>query len=186
MKPWLLNVLACPIDKHHPLEAYFYTWETSDEELDKINSEAGKKNQYFAKQYEHLAKQISDGTISMDSLKIIQDQSDSRHTLELLADVWKFIKRLEYEEDKSPENLLSKYPEGMDVLYRYLNLIEVEEGLLRCSTCGRWYPIGNAVETIPELMPDDLRDQEADMAWLEKWSEKLPDEVKESGKPYHL
>ena len=44
----------------------------------------------------------------------------------------------------------------------------------------------NSVETIPELMPDDLRDQEKDLAWLEKWSEKLPDSVKTEGKPYHL
>lgn len=186
MKPWLLNVLACPIDKHHPLESYFYTWETSDEELDKINREAGKKSPYFQKQYEHLAKQIMDGTISVASLKEINDQTKSMHTSELLVDVIKFINRLEFEEDKSTENLLSRYPEGMDVLYRYLNLIEVEEGLLRCPECGRWYPIGSSVETIPELMPDDLRDQEKDLGWLEKWSEKLPDSVKTEGKPYHL
>ena len=51
MKPWLLNILACPIEKHHPLEAYFYKWETSEEELEKINSEAGKSDQSFLKQY---------------------------------------------------------------------------------------------------------------------------------------
>jgi len=119
-------------------------------------------------------------------LKEINDHTESMHTSELLVDVFKFLNRLEFEEDKSAENLLSRYPEGMDVLYRYLNLIEVEEGLLRCPECGRWYPIGNSVETIPELMPDDLRDQEKDLAWLEKWSEKLPDSVKAEGKPYHL
>lgn len=186
MKPWLLNVLACPIDKHHPLEAYFYTWETTDEELDKINREAGIPSQYFTKQYEHLVKQIADGTISVASIRAIEDHTESHHTLELLADAKKFIDRLEFEQDKSQENLLEKYPEGVDVLYRYLNLIEVEEGLLRCPECGRWYPIGNSVETIPELMPDDLRDEEKDMAWLQKWSEKLPEAVKAEGKPYHL
>jgi uncharacterized protein YbaR (Trm112 family) len=120
------------------------------------------------------------------SIRAIEDQTESRHTLELLADVKKFIERLEFESDKSAKNLIGKYPEGVDVLYRYLNLIEVEEGLLRCSKCGRWYPIGNSVETIPELMPDDLRDKEKDLAWLQKWSEKLPEVVKAEGKPYHL
>ena len=184
MKPWLLNVLACPIDKHHPLEAYFYKWETSPEELEKINSEAGKPNQYFTKQYKHLAKQISDGTISPPSLKAIIDQTESGSTLELQGDMAKFIDRLSFEEDKSEASLLAKYPEGMDVLYRYLNLLEVEEGLLRCPKCGRWYPIGNSVETIPELMPDDLRDAEKDTEWLRKWIEKIPDSVKNEGKPF--
>jgi uncharacterized protein YbaR (Trm112 family) len=184
LKPWLLNVLACPIDKHHPLEAYFYKWETSEEELEKINREAGKPNQYFSKQYKHLVKQISDGTISPPSIKAVIDQTESKHTVELQADVWKFLDRLEYEADNTEENLLGKYPEGIDVLYRYLNLIEVEEGLLRCPVCGRWYPIGSSVETIPELMPDDLRDQEKDTEWLRKWVEKIPESVKAEGKPF--
>jgi uncharacterized protein YbaR (Trm112 family) len=185
LKPWLLNVLACPIDKHHPLEAYFYKWETTDDELEKINRDAGKPNKHFSKQYGHLSKQITDGTISLTSLKDIKDETGNSDTLKLLADVSKFMARLEYEPELTVDTL-KKYPEGMDILYRYLNLIEVEEGLLRCPECGRWYPIGNSVETIPELMPDDLRDKERDLAWLEKWMEKLPYSVKELGQPYHL
>jgi uncharacterized protein YbaR (Trm112 family) len=184
LKPWLLNILACPIDKHHPLESYFYKWETSQEELEKINSEAGKPNQNFTKQYRHMAKQISDGTISPLSLKAIVDQAESGSALELQCDMLKFIDRLSFEEDKSEGSLLAKYPEGIDVLYRYLNLLEVEEGLLRCPKCGRWYPIGNSVETIPELMPDDLRDAEKDTEWLRKWIDKIPDSVKNEGKPF--
>ncbi len=177
-------MLACPIDKHHPLEAYFYKWETPEEELEKINKDAGKSNQFFSKQYKHLAKQISDGTISPPSIKVIVDQTGSMHALELQSDAWKFLDRLEFEEDKSEDGLLEKYPEGIDVLYRYLNLIEVEEGLLRCPVCSRWYPIGSSVETIPELMPDDLRDMEKDLKWLKKWTEKIPDSVKSGGKPF--
>jgi uncharacterized protein YbaR (Trm112 family) len=184
LKPWLLNVLACPIDKHHPLEAYFYKWDTTDTELDKINREAGTPNNYFSKQYRHLAKQISDGTISPASIKAITDKTESHHTMELLADSEKFLDRLEYEDNKSTENLLKKYPEGIDVLYRYLNLVEVDQGLLRCPLCSRWYPIGSAVETIPELMPDDLRDEETDLEWLRKWTDKVPDSVRNEGKPF--
>jgi uncharacterized protein YbaR (Trm112 family) len=184
LKPWLLNVLACPIDKHHPLEAYFYKWETTEKELEKINREASKPSQYFTKQYRHLAKQISDGAISPASIKAITDETGSNHTLELHADAKKFLDRLEFETDKSEDNLLAKYSEGIDVLYRYLNLVEVEEGLLRCSVCGRWYPIGSSVETIPELMPDDLRDEEKDIEWLKKWLDKIPESVRDEGKPF--
>ncbi|MFC1802794.1 Trm112 family protein [Thermoproteota archaeon] len=185
MKPWLLNILACPIDKHHPLEAYFYKWETTETEIEKINREAGKPNKFFTKQYTHLVKQIEDGTISFSSFKSIKDETGSAHTIQLQIDADKFISKLEFE-DKTEKNLLQRYPESIDVLYRYLNLIEVEEGLLRCPQCGRWYPIGNSVKTIPELMPDGLRDEEKDLAWLNKWIELVPEAVKTDGKPFKL
>ena len=75
LKPWLLNILACPIDKHHPLEAYFFKWETKEEELEKITQEAGKPNQFFKKQYNHLVKKIEDGTINPSSLYNINDHT---------------------------------------------------------------------------------------------------------------
>jgi uncharacterized protein YbaR (Trm112 family) len=186
LKPWLLNILACPIDKHHPLEAYFYSWETPGDELEKISDDAGKPNPVFKKQYRHLVKQIADGTISFEALNEIRDRTGSLHTAELYMEVRKIIDRLDTESDRSEENLLASYPKGLDVLYRYLNLVEVEEGLIRCPECDRWYPIGSAVETIPELMPDDLREEERDMEFLKKWESKLPDEVKVGGKPFNL
>ncbi|MBN2336095.1 hypothetical protein JXL21_11095 [Candidatus Bathyarchaeota archaeon] len=186
MKPWLLNILACPIDKHHPLDAYFFKWETTEEELEKINREAGKPTAHFTKQYRHLAKQIADNTVSPPALEKIMDETGSTHSQELYAEVKKFIRRLVFEKEHEEKKLLNEFPEGVDVLYRYLNLIEVEEGLLWCPKCGRWYPIGSAVETIPELMPDDLREKERDLEWLAKWKDKLPDEVLTEGKPFTL
>ena len=186
LKPWLLNILACPIDKHHPLEAYFYTWETSEEELEKISNDAGTPNTYYTKQYGQLAKQIVDGTISWDSIKEIRDQTDSQQSANLFLSLNKFLKELNGEEERSEEVLLTRYAEGLDVLNRFLNLIEVGEGLIRCSSCGRWDPIGSAAETIPELLPDDLREKERDIEFLKKWEAKLPEEVIVEGKPFSL
>jgi uncharacterized protein YbaR (Trm112 family) len=183
MKPWLLNVLACPIDKHHPLEAYFFTWETTNEELDKINRDAGKPERVFSKQYKHLVKQILDKTISPLSMAAIIDKSDNLITMQILSDVQKFCKILgSVELDK--KKLLKEYRVFLDILYKYSNLFEVEEGLLHCPECGRWYPIGSAVETIPELMPDDLREKERDLNWLKKWKTLVPKKILEDGKPY--
>jgi len=186
MKPWLLNILACPIDKHHPLEAYFYRWETTLEEMDKISRESGKTSPHFKKQYGHLAKQIEDGTISPPSLREIRDETEMTPALELLGETRKFLNRLAYVEKPEAATLLKEFPEGVDVLYRYLNLVEVAEGLLRCPECSRWYPIGSAVETIPELMPDELRERERDLEWLGKWKEKLPELVVSDGRPFTL
>ncbi|HID17651.1 TPA: Trm112 family protein [Candidatus Bathyarchaeota archaeon] len=60
---------------------------------------------------------------------------------------------------------------------------EVEEGLILCPSCGRWYPI---IEEIPHMLPDELRDKEEDLSFLEKWKEKIPRKVLEEGKPYSL
>lgn len=60
---------------------------------------------------------------------------------------------------------------------------EVEEGLLVCRECLRWYPIK---ETIPHMLPDELREEGEDRQFLEKWKADVPAEVLKSGKPFSL
>ncbi|MFP3951857.1 MAG: Trm112 family protein [Candidatus Bathyarchaeia archaeon] len=184
MKPWLLNILACPMDKHHPLDAHFFSWETSTAEMEKINRESGVKNRYFAERYRHLAKQIAEGTISPASITAITDHTEQGAAAELLKDAVRAGNRFEEIEKPDVEQLLTEFPEEIDVLYRYLNLLDVGEGLLICSKCSRWYPIGRAVKGIPELMPDDLREREEELQWIKKWREKVPEEVINEGKPF--
>jgi len=186
MKPWLLNILACPIDKHHPLDARLFSWETSEEEMRKIASEAGEPSPHFRKNYGHLAKQLLDGTISSPALRAIRDVTGSRDSTGLLAGAVEAVGRLEGASDRSEEELLRDFPADIDTLYRFLNLVEVDAGLLACPECDRWYPIGSAVESIPELLPDDLRERERDLAWLERWREQTPASVLERGKPFNL
>jgi uncharacterized protein YbaR (Trm112 family) len=60
---------------------------------------------------------------------------------------------------------------------------EIVEGLLVCSECGRWYPI---MDEIPQLLPDDLREQRDELSWLSKWKERTPPRVLKEGKPFNL
>jgi len=60
---------------------------------------------------------------------------------------------------------------------------EITEGLLVCTECYRWYPIS---DEIPQMLPDDLREATDDLAWLQKWKERVPEAVIRSGKPFHL
>ncbi|HRR53800.1 MAG TPA: Trm112 family protein [Candidatus Methanomethylicus sp.] len=60
---------------------------------------------------------------------------------------------------------------------------EIDEGVLLCSGCGRWYPI---IETIPHMLPDDLRDANEDRGFLERWRAVMPEVVLKSGKPFSL
>lgn len=186
MKPWLLNILACPIDKHHPLEARFFSWETTEEDIHKIFSEAGEPSPHFNENYRHLAKQILDRTISPEAIQVINDLTGSDNTKVLLEKAGEAIKRLENKTDLSEERLISDYINDIDSLYRFLNLLELDTGILVCPMCDRWYPIGSAVETIPELLPDDLRERDRDLKWLKKWRDKVPKSVLESGKPFNL
>jgi len=54
---------------------------------------------------------------------------------------------------------------------------------LICDKCGRWYPIE---DEIPEMLPDDLREREREIAFLREWAERIPKETLETGKPFNL
>jgi uncharacterized protein YbaR (Trm112 family) len=60
---------------------------------------------------------------------------------------------------------------------------DLKEALLTCKKCGRWYPV---MDSIPHMLPDDLRKEAEDKQFLVKHSEKVPEKVKKEGLPFHL
>ncbi len=71
-----------------------------------------------------------------------------------------------------------------------LELLEFElrdeiivSGVLLCSKCGRYYPI---TDEIPVMLPDNLRNRNEDLAFLERWKDRVPHEVVHGGKPWSL
>ena len=59
----------------------------------------------------------------------------------------------------------------------------VEEGVLFCTDCSRFYPI---IEEIPIMLPDELRDKDQDMNFLKSNKEKLPEKIIKQASPWHL
>ena len=59
----------------------------------------------------------------------------------------------------------------------------VIEGVLYCSKCSRFYPI---MEEIPIMLPDDLRERQQEIEFLQKWKTRLPEKVIKQGNPWHL
>jgi uncharacterized protein len=59
----------------------------------------------------------------------------------------------------------------------------IKEGILFCSQCSRFYPI---IEEIPVMLPDELRDKEKDIQFLQKWQERIPGKIIKNGLPWHL
>jgi SAM-dependent methyltransferase/uncharacterized protein YbaR (Trm112 family) len=49
--------------------------------------------------------------------------------------------------------------------------VDVDEGVLLCPACGRWYPI---LQRLPEILPDHLRDFDADAARLREVAAAMP------------
>jgi len=66
-------------------------------------------------------------------------------------------------------------------LYVFEEQIEIDEGLLVCTSCNRWYPI---IEAIPHMLPDELRDGKDDLPFLKKWKAKFPKTTLTKGKPF--
>lgn len=125
-------------------------------------------------------------TISPDTRKALNDAPPSRGSgatgklkhslLDILAcpiDKYYPLRLIVFEEkDESVEK------DGRKVTWR-----EIVHGVLICDKCGRWYPIE---DEIPEMLPDDLREKERDIAFLKEWVERIPKETLETGKPFNL
>ncbi|ABL78216.1 protein of unknown function DUF343 [Thermofilum pendens Hrk 5] len=60
--------------------------------------------------------------------------------------------------------------------------VEVATGVLYCPECGRWWPIK---DEIPVILPDDMRNKEEDLKFLESVKDKVPEKVLK-GKPFGL
>ncbi|MCS7126118.1 MAG: Trm112 family protein [Aigarchaeota archaeon] len=60
---------------------------------------------------------------------------------------------------------------------------EIRDGLIFCGNCNRWYPIE---EEIPRMLPDELRNKNDDISFLNKWRMKIPERILYEGKPSSL
>ena len=71
-----------------------------------------------------------------------------------------------------------------------LKLIELEdkldniiEGILYCNKCKRYYPI---IEEIPIMLPDKLRNEKLEIKFLNKWKNKLSENILYHSNPFKI
>ena len=60
---------------------------------------------------------------------------------------------------------------------------EVVEGVIICPKCMRWFPIK---DEIPEMLPDELREEKDDIPFMKKWKDKIPSKIVKEGRPFNL
>ena len=207
MKPWLFDILACPIDKNFPLQLYIFSFETKPidfhtfiEIYQNRNMDLLKKEELIEVYYENEKIFMKDNVIiertelkdyinlvmlSIKELDNIFDRTAnilSENCFKILKSTIK-LKILEFSEKMNPNQLDDILPE----LY-FLNKIkvetEIESGLLFCKKCNRWYPI---IETIPQMLPDEYRNKEKEIEFL-KINKNLLDEefLNQDLKPFNL
>jgi len=211
MKPWLLDILACPICKYYPLKLYIFSFETEPDEFNKAI------NIYEKRDLEHIKSEnvieiikesgetlikdeiiIEQNTLenylkltlqSIEELNNIIDKSGNEISKKSLEIITKDIKRKLIDFSKNPN--IHELDNILPELF-FINKIkvgtEIESGLFFChgEDCNRWYPI---IETIPMLLPDDARERykQKEIEFLKTNKLKLDDEFFNNElKPYNI
>jgi len=207
MKPWLFDILACPIDKFFPLKLFIFSFETKTEEFQAFIDIYERRDLAFIKEQnaievseENELLLIKDNiTIektplksyleliisSINELDNIYDRTKNAYSMKCFNMIKKGIKQkiVEFLDKHDVYNIENIFPE----LY-FLNKVkvetEIESGLLFCNECNRWYPI---IDTIPQMLPDQFRDRKKEIEFL-KINKNLLDEefFNQNLKPFNL
>jgi uncharacterized protein YbaR (Trm112 family) len=225
MRIWLLDILACPICKHYPLDLRILSWETDEKTFSTVES-AFKSHQLPALQEnciltlpngtkDKCIKIIENGQLQVedefsrekkpfaDYLRIVSEKIKSTQTIDdatassatkvleqiktkAIDDITKTSKEVETAGSKASTSDQKRILQGilpdMHLLNWYFFLTEVDEAIINCKKCQRWYPV---IGTIPHMLPDDLRNADEDIAFLKKWSKEIPESILNQGKPFN-
>ncbi len=207
MRPWLCDILACPIDKFYPLELTIFSFETNEnvfkeilEAYDKRDLVSIKKENIIEFEQENEDLLLKDEIVIkksklgyyinaiISSVKEVDNISDkssfelSKRCIHIIQNELK-SKIIAFSNNLMKEHIDTILPE-LYLLNKFKTDIEIEAGLLFCSKCKRWFPI---IETIPQMLPDEYRDEGADILFL-KTNKDLLDNTffKQNLKPFNL
>lgn len=131
--------------KFHPCGDYFHSLIEKIAELGVVQDKSEWKGQQAL---ELIKTQIKARLKEAETKLIANPKLDANQTMEILQSV-------------QPELIFLN-------LFKYQ--LEIEDGVMFCPECHRWFPI---FETIPQMLPDDLRQAEQDNAFQYKWASKI-------------
>ena len=207
MRPWLCDILACPIDKFFPLELIIFSFETDENVFKEILNAYDKRDIISIKKEKVIEiEQKNEELLLKDEIVIekskldnyievinssvkevdnISDKSSSELSKRCIHIIQNDIKQKikAFSNNLMNEHIDTILPE-LYLINKFKTDIEIETGLLFCSKCKRWFPI---IETIPQMLPDEYRDEGADIIFL-KTNKDLLDNTffKQNLKPFNL
>ncbi len=207
MKPWLFDILACPIDKHFPLKLYIFTYETKQNEFESLLNIYDKRDIIQIKK-EEIIKILKEKENHYIKDNVIIEKNSIDVYLDLFISS---INELDYIFDKSPyeiskkcyDLIKTKIKQKIIEFSRNINIekieeifpelyfvnkikieIEIDSGIILCEKCHRWFPI---IQTIPQMLPDEYRDADKELEFL-KNNKNLLDEnfFNQDLKPFNI
>ncbi|MFW9878720.1 MAG: Trm112 family protein [Candidatus Thorarchaeota archaeon] len=207
MKPWLFDILACPIDKFFPLNLYIFSFETKMEEFAKIIETFNDRNIDFLKkekiieiyqendrlfikdniiiQEEPIENYLEHILLSIKEMDNIFDRTTNKLSKECLKIIKSTVKTklMDFSQKVELNQIEDIYPE-LFLINKIKLEIEIESGILYCKKCDRWYPI---IDTIPQMLPDQYREEEKDIEFLMTNKHLLDEEfLKQDLKPFKI
>jgi len=207
MKPWLFDILACPIDKSFPLELYIFSFGTKEDEFQSFIENYKKKDLDLVKkeniievyrendnliikdniiiEKSHIQKYLELIISSINEFDFIYDKSSNKASKICFNIIKNEIKKkiIKYSQNIQLDQIETILPELFFVNKIKLET-EIETGLLLCPKCERWFPIR---DSIPQMLPDEYRNEEEEINFL-KLSSKLLGEkfFKHDLKPFNI
>ena len=185
MKPWLFNLLACPICKDYPLKLYIFSFESEEQGFKGyLNSYKNKDLTY--RETHQIPNIIEDDEIYIKDNIIVEETTLKEYLRELISileeckyiidkTTYKISKKcfslaseeikdifLDYKEDIKRKEVETLLPEII-FLNKLLIDTEIETGILFCNKCSRWFPI---IDSIPRMLPDEYRSKEKEREFL--------------------
>ncbi|MEM3149035.1 MAG: hypothetical protein QXQ21_09090, partial [Candidatus Jordarchaeales archaeon] len=177
--------------KHYPLKLSIFEWE--DDSAKRILN-AGES--YAKGDVGNMKKELK-GSVKVDKAKEIVEDELARSSIEVNKYISLFKEKVNsifrnvvVDETGASTQLINAIinfnpPSSLDepfekaiYLANWLAFkVNVQSGILVCEKCGRFYPI---IETIPHMLPDDLRDKKEDKEFLSKWRKFVPKKILEA------
>jgi uncharacterized protein YbaR (Trm112 family) len=207
MKPWLFDILACPIDKYFPLKLYIFSFETKPEDFtifieifERKDIDLIKKEDIINVSFEDGKCYIIDNIIiekteiveyfnqiiqSINELDNIVDSSSNKQSKKCFEIIKSIVKPqiLQFSKELNPNQLNDILPE-LYFINKFKLETEIESGLIFCNKCSRWYPI---IETIPQMLPDEFRNKAKEIKFLQNNKNLLDEEFfNKDLKPFNL
>ena len=159
----------------------------SQNEVVSIKDEMVRKKTDIINYLEEVEKKL-------ENFQVMDDYSDDKFSSCLNLIKNEVIKRILDAKAKTSNKKITEIPIKVQtqilndiiseiyLLNWFFQFSEIDEGVIFCEKCNRWYPI---IETIPQMLPDDLREKE-EINFLKKWKSKLPNTITANGKPFNL
>lgn len=136
----------------------------------------------------NLQNYLKEVELKLENFQVIEDLSEEGYSacLDLIKN--EIIKQIidakkDITDKKSQKKIIEDLKPNIYLLNWFFQFSEIEEGIIHCEKCSRWYPI---IETIPQMLPDDLREKDTEIDFLKKWKAKISKKILEAGKPFNL